>query len=191
MRPKSEYLTSTLIVVSGHGLPSHTASQARNSLSDSQGSSFSTSTSRQRSLIRPISTGLVERGSQPQDVSSPSTSLSNNSNQEQAIDSHRHDRRSGYDKQDVAPALEMQPSEHFGNVGPSHCYDYSGGALSRPTSAPKRMANGDIKSFTGSLPTSPVDYDQNSHSGNNSLTSRGSQISEVHLRPYSLQEALY
>ena len=48
-----------------------------------------------------------------------------------------------------------------------------------PTSAPKRMANGEIKPAESSQPTSPVEYSEYRHSRNSSRTSRGSQIGEV------------
>ena len=47
------------------------------------------------------------------------------------------------------------------------------------TSAPKRMANGEVKSSESSLPTSPVESSQYGHSRNSSRTSRVSQIGEV------------
>ncbi len=47
------------------------------------------------------------------------------------------------------------------------------------TSAPKRMANGDIKSPGYSPPTIPGCSSQYGHSRNSSRTSRGSQVGEV------------
>ena len=47
------------------------------------------------------------------------------------------------------------------------------------TSAPKRMANGEVKSSESRLPTSPVELSQYGHSRNSSRTSRVSQIGEV------------
>lgn len=53
------------------------------------------------------------------------------------------------------------------------------------TSAPKRMANGQVKPSKSSLQTSPVEPSQNGHSRNSSRNSRGSQIGEVrHLSQY-------
>ena len=46
-------------------------------------------------------------------------------------------------------------------------------------SAPKRMANGEVKPSESSLPASPVESSQYGHSRNSSGTSRNSQIGEV------------
>ena len=47
------------------------------------------------------------------------------------------------------------------------------------TSAPKRMANGDVKTALSSYPTSPTDHSLYAHSRNSSAASHSSQIGEV------------
>jgi len=57
--------------------------------------------------------------------------------------------------------------------------DHGQSSSNKHTSAPKRMANGEVKSSKNSLPTSPTDSSLHGHSRNSSLASKGSHIPEV------------
>lgn len=100
----------------------------------------------------------------------PSTSFSNNSSQGSA--------RKGPANNDDA-ALQVKEQQPIYAPAARSQHDRSQRLHIEHASAPKRMANGEIKSPGYSRPNSPVDIGQYGHSRNSSRTSRGSQIGEV------------
>ena len=124
----------------------------------------------------PVSSDLLDlsQGSLS-NVKTPSTSVSNQSSQEHAGIVKVNDinfNTSGYriDSQE-----RPQPTQLPAARASEHRVHYA--------NAPKRMADGELKSPEYSLPTSPVSASQYGHSRNSSRTSRSSQISEVRRAP--------
>lgn len=110
----------------------------------------------------------------------PSTSLSNRSSQEQALDliQTNHDGDLLVSKEtnlQGIPRLSVVPNARSTQL-PAASRNY--------TSAPKRMANGEVKTTSESLPISPSESTVYSHSRNSSSTSRNSHIGEVSLPPF-------
>ena len=142
------------------------------SLSDSQESSLNESLRDRISqgrddFIRDLNVTHSDRFNEEM---TPSTSFSNNSSQGSA--------RKGPSDIDNA-ALQVEQQQTMLTPAATSQDDRSRRLYMEHTSAPKRMANGDIKSPGYSGPNSPVDIDQCGHSRNSSRTSRGSQIGEV------------
>lgn len=100
----------------------------------------------------------------------PSTSFSNNSSQGSAC-------KGPLNIDDAAIQVEQQQPILAPATMSQH--DRSQRLHNEHTSAPKRMANGEIKSPGHSGPNSPVNIGQYGHSRNSSRTSRASQIVEV------------
>ena len=142
------------------------------STSHAQPSSFDSSSNR-LSPARPTSSRLPDpsQGYSYRSTKTPSTSLSNTSDQERAItenDCSAKTRAVGYglevkDHARSASALPASPTQHLINH----------------SVAPKRMANGDIKSPAYSLPTSPVSSSPYEHSRSSTKTFPDSRIIEV------------
>lgn len=134
----------------------------------SRASSLNDSLSSQLSQLRPDATGDLEL-IRPHGVMTPLTSLSKKS-------SHEATDRPYLEEPDVSLV------EQDGNIDGLLTYDV---VDKDNTSAPKRMANGEVKPSESSPSTSPVKSSQYGHSRNSSTTSRGSQIGEVrHLSQY-------
>lgn len=112
----------------------------------------------------------VSQGDRLNEEMTPSTSFSNNSSQGSA-------RKGPLSNDDALPQVEEQQPMYTPAARSQH--DRFQRLHNEHTSAPKRMANGEIKSPGYSRPSSPVDIDQYGHSRNSSRTSRGSQIGEV------------
>ena len=112
----------------------------------------------------------VSRGDRFNEEMTPSTSFSNNSSQGSA-------RKGTLDNDNAALQVEEQQTIYATTAKSQH--DWSQSVHIEHASAPKRMANGEIKSPGYSRPNSPVDIGQYGHSRNSSRTSRGSQIGEV------------
>lgn len=156
-------------------------SDPRNS-QNSQYSSLNESMASQLSAPRPGSPGDLEPAhwNSTQGLVTPSTSVSNHSSQEHRDTLPKSTRSGsmfgdqGMDRQDnlqLAIPHVPKPMQRPATSRDDH------------TSAPKRMANGDIKSVGGNLPRSPTDSNMYMHSRNSSTTSRGSQIGEVRIHP--------
>ena len=142
------------------------------SLSDSQESSLNESlrnrTSQGRDdFVRDLNVTHSDRFDEEM---TPSTSFSNNSSQGSA--------RKGPSNIDDA-ALQVEQQQPILAPAAVSQDDQSQRLHIEHTSAPKRMANGGIKSPGYSGLNSPVDIGQCGHSRNSSRTSRGSQIGEV------------
>ncbi len=142
------------------------------SLSDSQESSLNESLRNQTSQIRDgLTRDLdVSQGDRFDEEMTPSTSFSNNSSQGSV-------RKGPLNNDDAALQVEEQQPTYTSAARFQH--NRSQRLHIEHTSAPKRMANGEIKSPGYSRPNSPVDIGQYGHSRNSSRTSRGSQIGEV------------
>lgn len=147
-------------------------------LPNSQQSSLNDSANSQLSQTRPGSSGIHES---PRSVMTPSTTLSNKSSKERVRTSM--DDANETDDHSMGRRLESHETRQSWNTQPAGPSGYQG----THTSAPKRTANGEIKSPRHSLPTSPVESSQHGHSRNSSMTSRGSQMGEVSLY-YSLAQ---
>ena len=132
------------------------------SLSDSQESSLNDPLKNRTSQIQDVLTR--------DDEMTPSTSFSNNSSQGSV-------RKGPLNNDDAALQVEEENSTYASAARSQH--NRSQRLDIEHTSAPKRMANGEIKSPGYSRPNSPVDTGQYGHSRNSSRTSRGSQIGEV------------
>jgi len=106
----------------------------------------------------------------------PSTSTSNNSSQEHAVEPHQ-----SFEASELHPRMEEKAcrDQSFPAMQRTRTWERPAISTSQYTSAPKRMANGDVKTGAGSLPTSPTDPSLYVHSRNSSTTSRSSQIGEV------------
>ena len=112
----------------------------------------------------------VSQGDHLNEEMTPSTSFSNNSSQGSA-------RKGPLNNDDAAPQVEEQQPIYSQAASSQH--DRAQRLHIEHTSAPKRMANGEVKLPGYSQPNSPVDISQYGHSRNSSRTSRGSQIGEV------------
>ena len=112
----------------------------------------------------------VSQGDHLNEETTPSTSFSNNSSQGSA--------RKGLLNNDDAAPQEEEHQAIYSQAARSP-YDRAQRLHMEHTSAPKRMANGEVKLQGYSQPSSPVDISQYGHSRNSSRTSRGSQIGEV------------
>lgn len=148
----------------------YTSSEAIVSLPHSQQSSLNESSNSHLSETRPGSSGIYESS---QGIMTPSTTLSNKSSQECVSMSDANEANPRL----IGQGLESEDSLQSWNLPPTR----PSNSHRSYTSAPKRTANGQVKSPTYSLPTSPVDPSQYGHSRNSSITSRGSQIGEVRL----------
>ena len=142
------------------------------SLSDSQESFFIESTRNRTSqsqddFVRDLNVSHNDRFNEEM---TPSTSFSNNSSQGSEC-------KGPLSIDDTAPQVEQQQPI----LAPATMSQHNRPQMLHVehTSAPKRMANGEIKSPGYSGPNSPVDIGQYGHSRNSSRTSRGSQIGEV------------
>ena len=148
-------------------------SRAATALSNSRDSSLNESLNSQLSQLRPESAGDLDlsQGKRGHGEMTPSTSYSNSSSQEGILKGQSNDYEGVImqDKLEPARALNARPPP-----------GRSKGPHIEHTSAPKRMANGEIKSPRYSLPTSPIDASQYGHSRNSSRASRSSQIEEVY-----------
>ena len=112
----------------------------------------------------------VSQGDRLNEEMTPSTSFSNNSSQGSAC-------KGRLNNDDALPQMEEQQPMYAPAASSQH--DRSQRLQNEHTSAPKRMANGEIKSPGYSRPSSPIDIGPYGHSRNSSRTSRGSQIGEV------------
>ena len=112
----------------------------------------------------------VSQGDRLNEEMTPSTSFSNNSSQGSA-------RKGPLDNDNAAPQVEKQQSIYSQAASSQH--DRAQRLHIEHTSAPKRMANGEVKLPGYSQPSSPVNISQYGHSRNSSGMSRGSQIGEV------------
>ena len=106
-------------------------------------------------------------------ATTPATSLSNHSSQERSSDP-------GCSKISVVGNLNTSPTK------PTDQGSRLSGHVARPTaarqdhtSAPKRMRNGELKSNTSSLETSPTECRANLHSRTSSTASREGQAAEA------------
>jgi len=109
----------------------------------------------------------------------PSTTLSNKSSEERVSIGDSNETNAYM----MGRGLKEQESLQLWNAPPTRPSGYQ----EIYTSAPKRTANGEIKSPQYSLPTSPVESSQYGHSRNSSMTSRGSQIGEVRFQYFLTQ----
>lgn len=166
-------LTCTTGQESQNVLFKYTNLEANVPVPNSQQSSFNESSNSQSSQTRPGSSGFHESS---HGIMTPSTTLSNKSSEERV--------GMGETNADMmGSGLESQDGLHSWNAPPTRPLGYQG----INARAPKRTANGEIKSPQHSLPTSPVDSSQYGHSRNSSMTSRGSQIGEVRLNNFLVQ----
>lgn len=143
------------------------------SLSDSQESSLNESLKNRTSqgrddFVRDLEVSHTDRFNE---AMTPSTSFSNYPSQGSA-------RKGPLNTDDVA--LQVKQQQPILAPAAMSQHDRSQRLHIEHTSAPKRMANGEIKSPGYSGPNSPVDIGQCGHSRNSSRTSRGSQIGEVY-----------
>lgn len=144
---------------------------ANDSLPNSQQSSLNDSSSSLLSQTRPSGVSELSQGSGvPRDMTT-STSLSNKSSEERVAMGGSDDRIALTVDDGLGSQEELYTTSTPVAISAEQRYDH--------TSAPKRMANGEIKSPGYSLPTSPGDSSQYGHSRNSSRTSRGSQVGEV------------
>ena len=143
------------------------------SLPNSQDSCLNESLNSQLSQIRPESAGAIDlfKGTPGHGTMTPSTSFSNNSSQEGLTRAQVDGNEREIMQNKIEPAHAPGARRPRGPSKASH--------INR-TGAPKRMADGEIKSPGYSLPTSPIDASQPGHSRNSSRTSRSSQIGEVY-----------
>ena len=142
--------------------------------SASQTSSFNDSMPSQLSETQlSAQEGLTSSQTFPTKVAlTPATSFSNASSQEQAAFP---------DQQSDTPVDEQIPVKQHAVLPPA-----SGGQVAyqpsperSPRNAPKRMADGELKSPVTALPTSLIESQILAHSRNSSINSRNSQITEV------------
>lgn len=152
-------------------IPKSPAFGANDSLPNSQQSSLNNSSNSLLSQTRPSGVSELSQGSGVPRDTTPSTSLSSKSSQERV-------EMGGSDDQ-----ITLTVDDRLGSQEELYTMNTSvampAGQRYDHTSAPKRMANGEIKSPGYSLPTSPGDSSQYGHSRNSSRTSRGSQVGEV------------
>ena len=144
------------------------------SLPQSQTSSFNGSFASQQSGSQPLAVRELDSCQQPLNAPyTPATSLSNNSSQEPIMNHEdAQDPRTHMENNIRASATDQASQlQLISTQSPTSHQAY--------TSAPKRMANGDIKSPPNSYPTSPIDPNSYAHSRNSSSTSRTSHIGEV------------
>lgn len=163
-------------------LPQRTFHEAPTSLGSSQQSSLDTANS-QLSQSQPASSGLLDsfQASFTPSLKTPSTSLSNMSSQERVGTDTADDGEGNVSDHGLGVPQNVQ-SVNLSAPNPlAHRVDRTG--------APKRMADGEIKSPGYSLPTSPASPNKYGHSRNSSRTSRGSQIGEVCRKPEYVQQA--
>ena len=155
------------------GVSHDDAIEATTSNPNSQDSSFPEASASQHSQLAPSSARLLEllTTSGGRDATTPSTSLSNYSSQENVLNSQKSisDSQIIHDERDMS---HSGPMAYTSATTESRRAEYTG--------ALKRTATGQIKSpLQGSLPTSPVDSSSYGHSRNTSTTSKSSHIGEV------------
>ena len=121
--------------------------------------------------MRPSSSGPEVSQGNLHETKTPSTSFSNGSSQERPSVGSPIDEQISLDDGGIG----MQESSSSDDTATAKRLENPG----HHTSAPKRMANGEVKSPEWALPNSPAGSSQYRHSRNSSTTSRGSQIGEV------------